>query len=108
MELGGLYETVGKGLLVIGSAGGGFTQTARGLSTAATRTSAGIYVMTLAQPVNPAGAVVTPALIGAAAGGGSITVVPDGTGTAWTITTLAGGAAADINFSVSIEQIASV
>jgi hypothetical protein len=105
MELGGLYQTIGKGLLIIGSAGSSFTQVSRGLSTVATRTSAGIYVMTLAQPVSPAGAKVTAAILGAAAGGGSITVVPDGTGTAWTITTLVGGSAADVNFSVAIEQL---
>ena len=105
MELGGLYQTIGKGLLIVQAAGASFTQISRGLSVVATRTSAGIYVMTLAQPVSPAGAKVTAALTSGAAGGSS-GVVPDGTGTAWTInTTASGGAATDLNFSVAIEQL---
>ena len=69
MELGGLYQTIGKGLLIVQAAGASFTQISRGLSVVATRTSAGIYVMTLAQPVSPAGAKVTASLTSGAAGG---------------------------------------
>lgn len=106
MESGANYQTVGRGLLVIAAAGVAFTQVARGLSTAATRTSAGIYVATLSQPCTPAGAVVKATIISGAAGG-SIVCTPDGTGTVWTISTLnAAGAAADVNFSVSIEELA--
>lgn len=105
MESGGLYQTIGKGLLVIQAAGAAFTQVSRGLSTAATRTGAGIVVMTLSQPVTPAGAIVK-AQVTSGAAGGTIDVVPDGTGTAWTINTAnAAGAATDLNFNVTIEQL---
>lgn len=105
MELGGLYQSIGKGLLIIQAAGVAFTQVARGLAIAATRTGAGVYVATLSQPVTPAGAIVK-AQITSGAAGGVIDVVPDGTGTAWTInTTNAAGAATDLNFSVTIEQL---
>jgi hypothetical protein len=108
MESGGLYQTIGRGLLVIQAAGAGFTQNARGLSIAASRTSAGIYVATLATPCPPAGAVVRAAITSGAAGS-RISVVPDGTGTAWTIsTTDTAGAAADVNFSLTIEQLDGV
>jgi hypothetical protein len=105
MESGALYQTIGRGLLIVQAAGASFTQVARGLSTPATRTSAGIYVMTVAQSCTPGGAVVRAAVTSGAAGG-QISAVPDGTGTVWTIsTTNAAGTAADVNFSVSIEQL---
>jgi hypothetical protein len=105
MESGALYQTIGRGLLVIQAAGAAFTQVSRGLSTAATRTSAGIYPMTLLNPCPPGGAVVRAAITSGAAGG-TIDVVPDGTGTVWTINTAnAAGAATDLNFCVTIEQL---
>lgn len=104
MELGGLYQTIGKGLLITQTPGAGFTQVSRGLSTAATRSGVGVLAMTLAQPVTPAGAVVKAAVTSGAIGSG-ITVTPDGTGTVWTITTTVAGAAADVSVSVTIEQL---
>ena len=107
MEMGGLYQTIGKGLLIIQTAGAGFTQVSRGLSTPATRSGVGVYAMTLAQPVTPAGAKVTASVISGAIDA-TISAVPDGTGTVWTISTTVAGAAADVNFSVAIEQLDGV
>lgn len=104
MELGGLYQTIGKGLLVVQTAGAGFTQVSRGLASLATRSGVGVYALTLSQPVAPAGAVVKAGVTSGAVGSG-ITVTPDGTGTVWTVTTTVAGAAADVNFSVTIEQL---
>ena len=104
MELGALYQTIGKALAVIQAAGAGFTQITRGLSTAMTRSGVGVYLMTLSQPVAPAGAVVKACVTSGAIASG-ISVVPDGTGTVWTISTTVAGAAADVNFSVTIEQL---
>jgi hypothetical protein len=80
-----------------------FTQVARGLASAVTRTAAGIYVVTLAQGI-PASNCRTIAFLYA---GGVITVVHT-SDTVKTVTTSAtiGGAAADVgDFDVAFEQL---
>jgi hypothetical protein len=47
MEMGALYQTIGRGIALIRAAGAAFTQTTRGLAAVVTRTSAGLYVVTL-------------------------------------------------------------
>lgn len=103
MELGALYQTIGRGLLLVRTAGAGFTQTARGLSTAATRTGAGVYVMTLATATPAASSIVTGTIKGLAEGNISVSDTSD---TVKTISTFnAAGAAADLDFDVLIEQV---
>lgn len=103
MELGALYQTIGRGLLAVRAAGAAFTQTSRGLSTAATRTSAGIYVMTLANATPGASAIAVATIRSAAEG--NISVV-DTSDTVKTINVFnSAGAAADLDFDVEMQQI---
>lgn len=104
MELGAIYQTTGRALLLVRSAGAGFTNTTRGASTAPTRTSAGLYVLTLANASPGATQLVTATIKGLAEGNISVSDTSD---TVKTISTFnAAGAAADLDFDVVIEQVA--
>lgn len=106
MELGALFQTIGRGLLLVRTAGAGFTQTARGLSTAATRTSAGLYVATLntATPGATAKSVLT--CLGATGAYGTVTHTSDTVKTIATFINTAGvSTATDVDFDWTIEQV---
>lgn len=103
MELGALYQTIGRGLALIRSAGAGFTQTTRGLSTAVTRTGVGVYVATLltATPGATSRSIIT--CLGAAGQFGTVVHTSDTVKTLNTFTATA--TAADVDFDFSIEQV---
>ncbi len=92
-------------VLPVRAAGASFTQAgARGLSTAATRTSAGIYVATLAQAIPSATCITKGQIIGATSGVMRVVHTSD---TVKTINTFAvdGTTATDLDFDCSFERI---
>jgi len=104
MELGASYQTQGRGIALIRAAGAAFTQTTRGLSTAVTRTGAGVYVVTLLTPSPASNCKTTLTIQGAVAAFGSVTHTSDTVKTVTTFTAAA-DAAADVDFDVSFEQL---
>jgi hypothetical protein len=104
MEMGSGYQTIGHGAAIIQAAGVAFTQVARGLSAAIGRTGAGVYTVPLLVPCPPTNALVRLTLENAAQFEGEAT--PDATGTVWTVSTFnAAGAAADVNFALTVEKL---
>ncbi len=100
----GLFGDVMRGVALIRAAGVNFTQVARGLSTAVTRTGAGIYVVTLlvATPSANCRSILT--IYGGADSRGTIVHTSD---TVKTITTFGPvvSAAVDVDFDVQFDQI---
>lgn len=103
MELGALYQTIGRGLLLVRTAGAGFTQTSRGLAVVATRTSAGLYVATLNTATPGATSRSTITCLGATGAFGTVTHTSDTVKTLATFTATA--VPADVDFDFSIEQV---
>lgn len=103
MELGALFQTIGRAIALIRAAGASFTQTTRGTASAVTRTSAGLYVVTLATATPSASAKCTLTLLGLADATGAVSHTSD---TVKTISTFnQAGTATDVDFDFSIESL---
>jgi|SRR5882724_10138427 len=99
----GVLEKISRGTALIRAAGGAFTQVTRGLSTAVTRTSAGLYVVTLLNATPSANCKTSAVVIGLA----DVNIVVSHTSdTVKTVSTFnQAGAAADADFDVDFEQV---
>ncbi len=100
----GVFGDVMRGLALIRAAGVNFTQVTRGLSTAVTRTGAGIYVVTLLNATPSANCKTSFAILGGA--DNRLTVVHT-SDTVKTITTFGPvvSAAVDVDFDIQFDQI---
>lgn len=101
--LGNTFEDISTAVALIRAAGAAFTQVTRGLSTAVTRTSAGLYVVTSAQAIPSANCQSIATILGAATGTITVTHTSD---TVKTIATFnSAGAAADLDFDVRFQRV---
>ena len=91
------------GIALIRAAGAAFTQITRGLSTAVTRTGAGVYVATLAQAIPAANCKTDATVVGAADVAIAVAHTSDTVKTISTFNTA--GAAADADFDVAFSAL---
>jgi hypothetical protein len=99
----GLFGDVDRGVALIRNAGAGFTQVTRALSGLVTRTSAGLYVVTLLNATPSANCLTRAGTLGLA---DANIVVSHTSDTVKTISTFnQAGAATDVDFDVAFQQI---
>ncbi len=97
------FEVRESGVALIRTAGAGFTQVTRGLASVVTRTSAGLYVVTLASGIPSANCRTIANVVGLADVAIAVSHTSDTVKTISTFNTA--GAAADADFDVSFAQV---